>query len=628
MKKGYGSDYFRKILVPVFYDCASHINIQVAQMIAEERAITLAGMVGIKVDESLSVGATRAQEIRRTLRKLTRGTRLRIYSSVVVAHHLWDHLQRMIKEEEPDLLILEYPCHFDMMMISTYQVLSSLTCDVALVRAPIDLHPKNVLTPMRGGPHAELALRIALAIGRSQEIRPTSLHLIPKNLPKPADAPFRGISNVLEQIPELDKLELTGDKPDEIIHSMAPQYDLIVMGATARPRKENQGLGSVAERLLNTSPSGIVVVKTHRSMDPEVVEESAGGQAISVLVDRWFAQNTYHTNEFNDLDELVELKQRRNLTVSLALPALNEEETVGKVIRTIKDPLMDQFPLLDEIVLMDSNSTDRTRQIASDLGIPVYIHQEILPELGARQGKGEALWKSLFVTRGDILLWLDTDIVNIHPRFIYGLLGPLLLDSNIEFVKGFYRRPIKVGERVLAGGGGRVTELTARPLINLYFPELSGVIQPLSGEYGGRRSLLERLPFFSGYGVEIGLLIDVLKTSGLDAIAQVDLQERVHHNQPLEALSKMSFAIIQAVAAKLEVYSGYSLLEDVNRSMKMIRYETGRLYLDVEEIAERERPPILEIPAYQELDVNLSKVRIGSQLQNKPLDANPKRTSH
>jgi glycosyltransferase involved in cell wall biosynthesis len=284
--------------------------------------------------------------------------------------------------------------------------------------------------------------------------------------------------------------------------------------------------------------------------------------------------------------------------------------------------------LLDEIVLMDSNSTDRTRQIASDLGIPVYIHQEILPELGARQGKGEALWKSLFVTRGDILLWLDTDIVNIHPRFIYGLLGPLLLDSNIEFVKGFYRRPIKVGERVLAGGGGRVTELTARPLINLYFPELSGVIQPLSGEYGGRRSLLERLPFFSGYGVEIGLLIDVLKTSGLDAIAQVDLQERVHHNQPLEALSKMSFAIIQAVAVKLEVYSGYSLLEDVNRSMKMIRYETGRLYLDVEEIAERERPPILEIPAYQELDLNLSKVRIGSQLQNKPLDANPKRTSH
>lgn len=171
---------------------------------------------------------------------------------------------------------------------------------------------------------------------------------------------------------------------------------------------------------------------------------------------------------------------------------------------------MPKIPLLDEIVLIDSNSADRTRQIATSLGIPVYIHQELLPQYKPRAGKGEALWKSLYVTRDDLILWIDTDIVNIHPRFVYGLLGPLLLRRDVYFVKGFYRRPLKVGDKIQAAGGGRVTELTARPLLNLFYPELSGLIQPLSGEYGGRRSVLEQIPFSSGYGVEIGLIIDIL----------------------------------------------------------------------------------------------------------------------
>jgi len=262
---------------------------------------------------------------------------------------------------------------------------------------------------------------------------------------------------------------------------------------------------------------------------------------------------------------------------------------------------MDRLPLLDEIVLMDSNSSDRTRQIARDLGVPVYIHQELLPQYGPRPGKGEALWKSLLVTKGDILVWVDTDIVNIHPRFIYGLLGPLLLDRKNLFVKGFYRRPLRVGNKIQASGGGRVTELTARPLLNLFYPELSGIIQPLSGEYGGRRSLLEQLPFYSGYGVEIGLLIDIYERFGLQGIVQVDLKERVHHNQSLESLSKMSFAIIQAVMHKLEHRYNRNFLDEVNKSMKLIRYEPGRFFLDVERISEQERPPIIELPEYKQV---------------------------
>jgi glucosyl-3-phosphoglycerate synthase len=204
------------------------------------------------------------------------------------------------------------------------------------------------------------------------------------------------------------------------------------------------------------------------------------------------------------------------------------------------------------------------------------------------------------MTSGDLVIWVDTDIVNFHPRFVYGLIGPLLIDRSIQFVKGFYRRPIKVGDRYQAGGGGRVTELTARPLLNLFYPELSGVIQPLSGEYGGRRTALEQLPFFSGYGVEIGLLIEIFERFGLEGISQVDLLERIHHNQSLEALSKMSFAIIQAVIQKLDRRQNSHLLEEVNKTMKLIRYEPGRFFLEVEEIAEKERPPMISIPEYCE----------------------------
>ena len=264
-------------------------------------------------------------------------------------------------------------------------------------------------------------------------------------------------------------------------------YDIVILGVTASKSMGGSSVGPVAERLLRESPSTVMVVKTCRPNSESMLDESAGAQAISILVDKWFAENTFHADEFSDLKQLMVLKEKQGSTISLALPALNEEQTVGKVITTIKKALMDDVPLLDEIVLINSNSTDRTREIAGQLGIPIHIHQQILPELGPRAGKGEALWKSLLVTKGDIIAWIDTDIVNIHPRFVYGVVGPLLLNHNIQFVKGFYRRPLRVGSKMQAGGGGRVTELTARPLLNLFYPELSGVIQPLSGEYAGRR---------------------------------------------------------------------------------------------------------------------------------------------
>lgn len=595
----------RKVLAPVIHGCDPALSLAAARLAAASGRIVLVGLVRMAEEETLSAGAGPARELRQVLRTLASGERTRVRGRVRVSYTPWQDLVELIDEENPDLLVLEWPTALKALGVTAEAVLSHPPCNIALVRGPLPAEVKRVLVPLRGGPYAEFALRLSLAVASTSHAHVTSFHIRPLvsktegHLAVKPDAPFHGLARVLASLPEVDKQELETGDPATTIVTASHDFDLVVMGAPSRPPKDSLSLGPVADRVLEESRAGVIVVNSRQPMPVELESEMAGQTAISVLVDKWFAENTYHADEFEDIGQLVDLKHHQDLTISLALPSLNEEETVGKIIQSIKKALMDDAPLLDEIVLMDSDSTDRTREIAANLGIPVHIHQATLPQYGARRGKGEALWKSLYTTRGDIVLWIDTDIVNIHPRFVYGLIGPLLTSPRIQFTKGFYRRPLKIGDKIQAGGGGRVTELTARPMLNLFYPELSGVVQPLSGEYGGRRSALEQVAFFSGYGVEIGLLIDMFETFGLSAVAQVDLRERIHHSQALEELSKMSFAIIQAIIHKLERRHGRAILEDVNRTMKLIRYGDERFFLDVEEIAERERPPMLNLPEYR-----------------------------
>jgi glucosyl-3-phosphoglycerate synthase len=585
------------IVVPLVHEGPGLHALDIARLFDAE--VTLVGVVVVPPEQSLSTGAAAARSLRRLLRIFGRDEHITGKSQVIVSYEPWHELSKLLQDEKPDLLFLEYESHLRALHVTLSTVLGHPPCNVALVRGRITTKPNQVLVPVRGGPHAELGLRVGLGL-RSQGV--TALHLSqPEGREPSRDAAFKGLERVLKQMPELQKrFEVTED-PAQVILSHAKQKDVIVLGTTAQPISSSVSLGPVADRILHEAPCTVIVVKSGRPFPYATYDESAGVRAISILVDKWFAENTFHADEFNHLRELVQSKQQQGLSISLAMPALNEEETVGKVIRTMKNELMQRVPLLDEIVLIDSNSADRTREIAQKEGIPVYVHQHLLESMGSRTGKGEALWKSLFVTRGDLIVWIDTDIVNIHPRFVYGIIGPLLQNPRIQFVKGFYRRPLKVGSKMQAGGGGRVTELAARPLLNLFYPELSGVVQPLSGEYGGRRTALEQASFFSGYGVETGLLIDIYERYGISGIAQVDLLERVHHNQHLEALSKMSFAIIQTVMRKLEKRFGRAVLEDVNRSMKLIRHDAKGYYLDVEEIAELERPPMLEVAEYRSI---------------------------
>lgn len=591
--------------MPVTSDCEPEHAISAAQAITSRDGVLLLGFVYVEDQDSLSTAARPVQATRKRLQVLAHEHGVQARTKVRASHQLWEELSRAIQAERPDLLILEWPCHFEALRVSPDEVLAQAPCDIAIVRGPVSYTPRRVLVPMRGGPYAELALRLSLEIFRQSRSELTALHMTSEGMKESQDAPFRGLAMVLNSLPEVTRLDVKTDDPAQVILAESHRHDLVIMGVSAQPQELQPSLGGVVQRLLQESPAGVIAVKSKRTIPSGFQSETVGQTAISVLVDKWFAENTFVAEEFRDLQALYELKQQQGLTISLALPALNEEETIGNVIHTLQGALMRDVPLLEEMVVIDSDSSDRTRQIAVDLGVPVFIHQQILPQYGARSGKGEALWKSLFVTRGDIVVWVDTDIVNIHPRFVYGLLGALVCNPEIHFIKGFYRRPIKVGDQVQAGGGGRVTELTARPLLNMFYPELSGLIQPLSGEYGGRRSALEQLPFYSGYGVEVGLLIDIFERFGLDHIAQVDLLERIHHNQPLEALSKMSFAIIQAVLHKLEKRFEYNIIEDVNKSMKLIRYEPVRFFLEVQEIFERERPPMITLPEYREQQVRL-----------------------
>lgn len=583
----------KTVLVPISIGTDKQAALAMAQSIAEQ--VILVGVVPIPEHDSVSAGALLARRVRRRLLAMSSGPAVRYKSTVIVSATPWQDLQTVISQDKPDLLMIEWEGGLSPCGISISEILSNSTCDVAIVRGTVPIHSDRVLVAVRGGPNAELAFQLGMKLHTSQI---DVLHISLTGAMN--DAPFKGLRHILQQFPEVNLRSLISDDVARTIFNEAQEYDLAILGATASRGMGGPSIGPVAEKLIRESDTAVMVVKTHRSISESMLDESAGVRAISILVDKWFAENTFHANEFSDLNQLMELKKNQGTTISLALPALNEEATVGRVLTTIKEALMDEVPLLDEVVLIDSNSTDHTRKIAEQLGVPTYIHQQLLPELGSRPGKGEALWKSLLVTRGDILAWIDTDIVNIHPRFVYGIIGPLLLNRDIKFVKGFYRRPLRVGAKVQAGGGGRVTELTARPLLNLFYPELSGIIQPLAGEYAGRREALEQAVFFSGYGVETGLLIDIFENYGLRAIAQVDLLERIHHNQELEALSKMSFAIIQTVLRKLETRYERAFIEDVNKTMKLIHRAKGGYFLDVEEVAELERPPMISVPTYLE----------------------------
>jgi len=641
-----------RILLPLANPRTARDLVRIGAGVANGRPteITALGIVEVPEGVSLSEGATQARTSRRLLQRVLafgdeEGVELR--TLVRIGRYAADGVIEAVAEESSDLVIFGWggpptpsqaaraDAEATEMALAGQQsslrpvfsptidaVVRESPCDIAVVKQRGLDKVASILVPVRGGPHAELAMRISRDLAKRFGAKMVVLHVVPKGIGERAvereqaavDTFVRehaGSRRAVGMIREAQSVR-------QAIIKEAANHGLVVMGASAQPTNVGADgrylFGTLAESVASKAKPTVIVVKTKQTVGLATFDELRASEgtlahadafversrSLPVVVDKWFAENTFHAHEFNDIRKLVALKERHNLTISVGLPALNEEKTIGTVIRRVKSALMERVPLIDQMVVIDSDSSDRTVEIATALGVPVHRHSEILPEVGTHVGKGEALWKSLHVLDGDIVAWIDTDISNIQPRFVYGLLGPLLDEPKIAYVKGFYQRPLRSGDKLQAEGGGRVTELMARPLINLFFPELSGMIQPLSGEYAGRRELLESLPFFTGYAVEIGLLIDILDHAGISALGQVDLERRIHRNQPLPNLSQMAYVILQGAIRKLEERHRIELLTEVGRGMKLINTGKDHFNLEVREIGDEIRPPINTIPAYTE----------------------------
>jgi len=590
-----------KCLVAIVDPERDRAVIDLAVALAAGEELILVSAIEVPEGDTLASVQPEARRLRRTLDQLVPAN-ARARTLVTVARQGWQAIQETVANEHPDLLLLSWRRPgWDLLGTTIEDVLRNPPCDIAVVKGPLS-RARRMLVPVRGGRYADLAAKVAIGWARARGGGVTLLHVRTPGRRMPTLYQLLGERTLDDRVDRL--ITRTGD-PADVINEELAEHDAIVFGATGRKDQEDP-LGPVGQAIVANARAA-VIVRTATPVSAELTiplptlpaDRADRSRVIGELVDKWFVQNTFSSTEFADLRRLVEAKERQGLTISVGLPTLNEEATVRRVIRAIRTRLMERFPLVDEIVVIDSDSDDRTREIAREEGVPVHIHSQILPGTGSYVGKGEALWKSLHILRGDIVVWIDTDVSNAHPKFVYGIVGPLLMRPDLQFVKAFYQRPLRVDGELQATGGGRVTELTARPILNLFFPELSGMVQPLSGEQGGRRALLEQLPFFTGYGIETGLLIDTLQRAGLGAIAQVDMKQRIHRNQTLLALSKMSFEILQVALRRVGEAHGERLWDEANSSIKLITPEEGgKLHLEMHDIIATERPPMATVPAY------------------------------
>jgi len=643
-----------RILIPVANPGTAEELVRIGAALLDPRSGQLDALGIVEVPEGmpLSEGATRARHARRLLQRVLdyapAGTT--IHPLVRIGRHAAEGIVETAAEQEADLIIFGWggkqalaspasggppgpgggvggrarrgiPAGNGGSLVfspTIDAVVRESPCDIAVVKQRGSREIRRILVPVRGGPHAELALTFADALARAHGAEVVVLHLVPPGITLAVRAQAeRALAAFIKSHIKgrAEPLLREASNVRNAILREAERADLVVMGASATQGSGDTSLfGAIPEAIATRAKPTVVVVKTREPIGRTTFEQLAEkaetlaaadraaeeARAIPARVERWFGESNFHHAEFADLRRLANLKESQGVTVSLVLPTLNEEETIGPIVRRAIREMMGRVPLLDEILVIDSASTDRTREIAEAEGARVVEHPAVLPRYGSFKGKGEALWKSLYETTGDIVVWADTDVRNWHPRMVYGTLGPLLAEPRLQYVKGYYQRPIVEGGVLKEGGGGRVTELVARPLVNLFYPELSGFIQPLAGEYAGRRSLLETIPFFTGYAVEIGHLIDIAEKVGIEGLGQVDLERRVHRNQELEGLSRMSFVILQAVMKRLEERRKARLFAELGSTMKLPRSGRGRLGLEVIELADHERPPMIRIPEYVE----------------------------
>jgi hypothetical protein len=561
--------------------------------------ITLVAVTPLEPDTPLGEGAAPAQQLRNELDKLSEVDPLiRRLARSIVSHEPWQDIKALITEDLTDETLIVLPWHSSDTLWRTglAHVLNDPPCDVAVVHSPPDPPIiRRILLPVRGGPFAVLSLQIAVRIARAVNAEITLLRVLSDDDNAASQFLREGFTGLSDIFPEItNETQVVGD-PGRTILGMLKDHQAVVLGASATQGQDPIGL--VASLILQKDDITTVVVKTKEPFRLPSAEALAADSPVLVRVERWFAQNTLECSEFADAKKLVDLKREQGIRISLGLASLNNETTIGNIIGLIRDRLLDSTPLLDELVLIDNGSVDASRRIATAMNVPSYATQDVLSAYGTLRGKGDSLWKSLYLLSGDLIVWMDTDIANPDPGQVLGIIGPLLMDPRIQYVKGFYGASAQASH----GESDPITELLIRPMISLLFPELSGIASPLAGTHGGRRSALEQIPFYSGYGAAVGLLLDVLDQFGLESIAQVDLGAVTHRktcDEP-KVSAKTAFSILQLFAQQLDHKGVMNSELSIERTMKLLHMDQHPFHMEEVDVHEQRHPAMVTVREYR-----------------------------
>lgn len=561
---------------------------------------TLLGIFEVRPNHS-SQPATPGEAYRTLLAQTTRiasRSRQPLTPQVRIAHVAAQGIREAALETGSNLLLLESGSRDDGLWTNALEdLLYDPPCDIALIRPePAAPTITSILLAVRGGPNAELAVQLARTIRTGTGATLTLLHIFdPRQSPEERARDEQTFAGLASQV-DGPVIELKGSSTNvrEAIIKEAQRHQLLILGATRSLMHRPMVLGAPMQRILRRLPGTVMIVKKAGVPVPRpATSRTPTRAAISEQVDRWLTENTFDSREFDDLERLKDRKRRQDLTISLALPVMDEQPGLGPAVRRLKQALMGSMPLIDEIVVVNASGSMRTDRTVAAAGIQVVRSGDVLARYGSFPGRGEAFWKSLHVLKGDLLCWLDLEgMPTMNPgllRTVAGLLGPLLTDPEIAYVKGFTRRPPTASPDPIA-------DFAVRPLLNLLFPTLSGVIDPLGRDQAGRRSILENVGFFTGDGLELGLLLAIADAYGPRALGQVDIGRRM--TRPRPGLSALAFAQLQVSLKFLGDRHRTHLVDQVNRTFKHIRYEDERYWVEQHELQDQERPPMITVPEY------------------------------
>jgi glucosyl-3-phosphoglycerate synthase len=491
-------------------------------------------------------------------------------------------IREVVDEEQPQLLLVTAGPDGSIGEAER-ELLAAPPCDTIVIRPGRAQEVRSVLVPARGGPTAERALASALNLAGARGASLTLLHLdLPGATLAERQHELRLFGALLSRstYTRLRSMTVPAPAAEPALLAEAERHQVVVLGASAgRDMADGDMLGPIPSAMLAASPATVLVVKPRRAADASVFTPRP---PLDVVVDKWFVENTFHCREFADLGELVRAKREQRLTVSLIILPSGDAAALPAILRIATEELQTRQGLVDEVIVVDNGQGLEVPDMTAAAKVDLCRVQG--------DGRGQAIRAALDAASGDIVVWLDRDIRNMHPRYVYGLVGPILREPRIALVTGFHGLPDTDDDALLDEGQEQITELAVRPLINLYFPELSGIVNPLARERAARRDALTGLRLSSGQGVDVAMLLDVHERSGLWAVAQADLEERAGRREGVREVTRRAFASVQALSTRLPARANVVPL--LHPSMKLIHRQAERYHIEVVDTAEEPLPPV------------------------------------